>query len=572
MSPVLPPVAGACRTRSALSTQRRFTLFVLWGICVGASPLEYSDAQQTTTLRLRDVTQQSGIRFRHTIGDDKMTNIVEASGVGCAVLDFDQDGWMDLYLVNGVHLDELNDPAVADRQSLRNATDRLFRNRGDGTFEDVTEAAGILPGGYGMGVTVGDYDNDGWPDLYVTNYGPNRLYRNLGNGRFEEVAEKAGVECDLFGVGCAFVDFDNDGHLDLYVGNYLYYTPDFDRPTGFPGPTAYRGQVNRLFRNNGQGGFVDVTDASGMADYAGHTMGVGVIDFNEDGKWDLFVANDAMENYFFQNLGDGRFEENGLLTNVAYGDNGEARGAMGAEVGDVDGDGVFDIFVPDFTYTCLYMNLGDGFFEDQARRAGLAIACSRYISWGAALVDLDRDPELDIYVANGDANSLLAHPDQVFLNDGKGFFTDVTKEAGVAAMKPQVSRGVVAADFDNDGDLDLLVVHLNDHPVLLRNETPREGRHWLMLDLVGRTPQSNRDAIGAVARCKIPGPDATTRLVPRRRSSSGSYLSAHDPRLHFGLGNVAVVPELEIRWPNGAIQTLRDVPADQILRVEQPAD
>jgi hypothetical protein len=516
-----------------------------------------------------DVTKSAGINFVHTIGDDRMSNIVEASGVGCALLDFDGDGWLDIYLVNGVHMAGVSDPDFADKQRLSQATDRLYRNRGDGTFEDVTEKAGILPGGYGMGVVTGDYNNDGKVDLYVSNFGPNRLYKNLGNGQFEDVAARAGVDDRRFSVGVVFVDYDRDGDLDLYVGNYLEFDPDYKvayESDTFPGPSAYEPQINSLYRNNGDGTFTDVTTEAQLSQHAGRTMGVGVFDYDDDGHPDLFVPNDAMENFFFRNRGDGRFEEMALMTNVAFGMNGEARGAMGAEVGDVNSDNLVDLFVPDFTYTCLYINLGDGFFEDQARQAGIAALCDKHVSWGAALADLDLDADLDLYVSNGDANHLIPHANLLFSNDGQGVFTEVSEAAGLADQQDGVSRGVVAGDIDNDGDLDLLVAQLNGPPVLLRNDTRRAENHWLMLQLVGKAGKSNLDAIGARVRCKLPDGD---NVLIRYRSSSGSYMSVHDPRIHLGLGRVDRIPELEIRWPDESLQTLRDVAADRVLTVTQ---
>jgi hypothetical protein len=324
--------------------------------------------------------------------------------------------------------------------------------------------------------------------------------------------------------------------------------------------------LNSLYRNNGDGTFTDVTTETQLGMHLGRTMGVGVFDYDDDGHADLFVPNDAMENFFFRNTGKGDFEEMALMTNVAFGMNGEARGAMGSEIGDVNADNLVDLFVPDFTYTCLYINLGDGFFEDRARQAGIAALCDKHVSWGAALADLDLDTDLDLYVSNGDANHLIPHENLLFVNDGKGVFSEVSESAGLANREIGVSRGVVAGDIDNDGDLDLLVAQLNASPVLLRNETPRHDRHWLMLDLQGAAGKSNLDAMGARVRCKLPGSE---QMLIRHRVSSGSYMSVHDPRIHFGLGNLDKVPELEIRWPDGSTQTLKDVAADQILKVKQ---
>jgi len=547
---------------------------VAWVVAWTAVAAVTATTRASPPLWFTDVTAEAGIEFVHTIGDDTLSNIIEASGVGCALVDFDGDGWLDIYLVNGVYVAGLSNPNVTGKEQLEQATDRLYRNRGDGTFEDVTRRAGVLPGGYGMGVAVGDYDNDGDCDIYVTNYGANRLYRNRGDGTFEEVARQAGVADDRFSVGAVFVDYDLDGDLDLYVGNYLEFDPDykiFYAPDGFPGPTAYLSQPNCLYRNEGNGRFTDVTAESGLAAYRGRTMGVGAFDYDDDGRPDLFVANDAMENYLFHNLGSGKFTEVALLSGVAYGLNGEATGAMGIEVGDINGDGRLDFYVPDLSYTCLYENRGSGTFEDIARRAGIAASCGQYVSWGAVLADFDLDTDLDLFIANGDAHHLEGHENLVFTNDGRGRFADVSTESGPDFQRERVARGVAAGDFDNDGDIDLLVVHLNDRPVLLRNDTARDDRHWLELKLVGHAGRSNRSAFGARVRCKLPGDGGNPRILVRELHSAGSYVSAHDPRVHFGLGPAPAVTEIEIRWPDGTVQRIRNVNADRLLTIEQPS-
>lgn len=523
------------------------------------------------TIVFKDVTRAAGIDFVETIGDHELSNIVEATGVGCGFLDYDADGWLDLYLVNGCWLEGISNPQLdADqRTKLAAATDRLFRNRGDGTFEDVTVQAGLARPHYGMAVVVADYDADGDSDIYVTNYGPNLLYRNNGNGTFTEIAKSVGVDDPQFSVGAVFFDYDRDSRLDLYVGNYLTYVPDPKRQhtaDGVRSPLAYAGQQDKLFRGRPDGTFVDVTKQAGIEiQPVGRAMGISTLDYDADGWMDVFVSNDAMENFLLRNRGDKTFQNEALLAGVAFGEAGDAAAAMAAEVGDYDRDGRFDILVPDMNLCSLYHNLGRGLFEDVAARVGISAAITRYHGWGGVLADFDLDGDLDIYMANGGVSRLEPHPDVVFANDGRGHFklTNATLDSEQRGGRTDfVSRGVAAGDYDNDGDIDLLVASINARPVLLRNDTPRHGRRWLGLTLVGRSP--NRDAIGTVIKVHT-----DTGLLIRQRSSAGSYLSQHDPRIHFGLGQQAVVQRIEITWPDGTLQILKNVQANQRITVTQ---
>lgn len=545
--------AGWLEDRRLVAVVLAFSLSLTFSV-LAAAPIAFGD-----------VTARAGIRFRHTMGDDAMSSLVEATGVGCAFLDFDNDGWLDLYLVTGCHLPGLSDP-TPEADALQHATDRLYRNHGDGTFEDVTKKAGLLPGGYGIGVLVGDYDNDGFADIYVTHYGTNRLYHNHGNGTFTERAKEAGVAETGFSVGACFLDFDNDGQLDLFVGKYVAYDDAYNRRHGkancFPGPLAYPPTLSALYRNLGNGKFTNVTAAAGIM-APGRAMGVGSFDYDEDGWPDLFVSNDAMENHLLHNRRNGTFKEEGLMAGVALGAMGETTGAMAVETGDVNGDGHIDLYVPDFTQSCLYLNLGKGFFDNQTLAAGIARLVGDHIQWGATLADFDLDGDLDLYVSRGDANSLIGYTDKLLLNDGMARFTDVSSQAGAWFKQAKPGRGVTRGDYDNDGKVDLLVANLNDSSALLRNTSTWPGRHWLMLKLVGHT--SNRDGIGARVRCVIGG-----TVQVRERVSAGGYCCSHDPRLHWGLGEITEVAEIEIRWPSRKTQKLAGVEADQILTVHEP--
>lgn len=526
-------------------------------------------AGQNPPVRFTDATAHAGIDFVQTIGDTEMTNIVESAGVGCAFLDYDGDGWMDIYFVNGHWLAGLSDPQLdADQRSaLAAATDHLYRNRGDGTFEDVTVRAGVALKGYGMGVVSADYDADGDLDIYITNYGPNFLFRNNADGTFTEIARLAGIDVPDFSVGAVFFDYDRDGRLDLYVGNYLDYDPQYQyfyAPDGFPGPLAYAGQQDRLFHGNKDGTFTDVTRRAGIQiEPKGRAMGIGAFDFDGDAFMDVFVANDAMENFLFRNNADGTFVNQALERGVAYGENGDATAAMGVEIFDHDGDARFDMFVPDMAFSCLYRNTGAGLFEDHTVRAGIAPVMGQYAGWGTAIADFDLDGQLDLYISNGDVHHLEPQEDVVLLGKPNGRFIDVSESAGACMRQKFVSRGLAAADYDNDGDIDLLVTNLNDRPNLLRNDTPRRGRHWLAVRLVGRS--DNPDAIGAIVTVTL-----ANRTLTRQRLSAASYLSQHDSRLHFGLADHATIRRLEVVWPDGTKQVVENAPADQLLTITQP--
>lgn len=506
-----------------------------------------------------DITDASGINFRHTIGDHELSNLVESVGGGAAFLDFDQDGYLDLYMVNGAHNDELS-----EEEELLDYTpmNELYRNLGNGTFEEVTQEARVGDTGYGMGVTIGDFDNDGYPDIYVSNYGPNVLYRNNGNGTFSDVTKKAGVAGDETSVGAVWFDYDNDGHLDLYVGNYIDFDPGYDyyyAPDGFPGPMAYDGQPDRLYRGNGNGTFEEVTEAMGVYNTEGRAMGVGSADYNNDGWMDIYVANDHMVNYLYENQQGKGFRDVGVLTGTAFNQVGEATISMSVDFGDYNGDGLLDLFVSDDGYCSLFANQGDGVFNEMSYHAGIAQASGQHVGWATAFIDFDNDGDKDIFKVNGELKHLYGQEDQLFENTGAGKYNDISVESGLHFQQERVSRGACFGDYDNDGDIDVYIVNLDDKGILLRNDHGNKN-NWLILHLVGS--QSNMDAIGARITLSAGG----QTQINQKKGGCG-YLSQNDPRLHFGLGNTDTVESIEIIWPSGKIQRLENVPANQILTV-----
>lgn len=514
-----------------------------------------------------DVTKTSDINFRHSFGEEELSNIVEATGAGCAWIDYNNDGLLDLYAVNGTFLKGITGTVPPPDWPKQKPTNRLYRNNGNGSFTDVTREAGVGDPGYGMGVAVGDYDNDSFPDLYVTNYGRNTLYHNNGNGSFTDVTQRAGVGGNAFSVGAVFLDYDNDGYLDLFVGNYLKFDPNYKNyyaPDNFPGPLSYEAERNVLYHNNGDGTFTDVSRKAGLYDYEGRAMGVTSADFDEDGYPDIYVANDAMGSVLFRNNHDGTFTEVALDKGVAFGENGEATSAMGPVFADYENSGHLGLFVSDLRYHRLYRWLpGEYIFEDRTAASGVARISGQYVGWGTALFDYDNDGWRDIFVVNGGLHHLIPQEHSLLRSNQDGTFSDVAGSAGAFFQTKTVGRGACFADYDNDGDTDVYILNLGGRGILVRNEGGNR-LHWLTVRLVGT--RSNRDGYGARIEVDAGG----QRQLVEVQTGSG-YLSSNDPRAHFGLGSQAVVEHLTVRWPSGTIQKLSDVRANQILTVVEPA-
>jgi hypothetical protein len=511
----------------------------------------------------QEIGKEIGLDFVHSIGDKELSNIVESSGAGAAFLDYDQDGYIDLYVCNGTWLKGLSSgekPEILPEN-------HLYRNRGDGTFEDVTKKAGVGGPWYSMGVTVGDYNNDGYPDLYVSNYGANVLYKNNGNGTFTDVTKHAhvgGKETD-FNTGAVWLDYDNDGFLDLYVGKYLNFDPNYKyyyAPDGFPGPLAYDAQPDVLYHNNGDGTFEDVTKKMGIIDLDGRAMGVGAADYDDDGFVDIYVANDHSMNYLWHNNGGKGFTDVGTPSGTAFGQAGESAVSMSVDFADYTGLGRMDMFISDDKYCRLYENLGNGIFSDRSYSSGIAMPAGQYVGWSSSFIDYNNDGLVDIYKANGALKHLYGQEDQLFENIGNGRFKDVSTESGKYFLKELVGRGACFGDYDNDGDIDGYIVNLNDRGAFLRNNKGNQN-YWIILNLTGTT--SNRDAIGSRVKLTSGGKTQTAQ----KKSTTG-YLSQNDPRMHFGLAKNEMIDKIEIRWPSGKLQVLENIKVNQILPVKEP--
>ena len=443
---------------------------------------------------------------------------------------------------------------------------RLYRNKGNGTFEDVTKKAGVGGPWYSMGAVAGDFNNDGYPDLFISNYGSNVLLKNNGNGTFSDVTKKAGVaggaECS---VGAVWFDYDNDSFPDLYVGNYLAFDPEYKyyyAPDGFPGPMAYDAQKDVLYHNNGDGTFEDVTEKMGIRDTDGRAMGVGAADYDEDGFVDVYVANDHTLNYLWHNDGGKGFTDRGTMSGTAFSQAGEATVSMSVDFADFNEDGLLDLFVSDDTYCSLYENVGNGIFTDKGIPSNISTSAAQFVGWSSSFMDYDNNGLIDIFKTNGALKHLYGQEDQMFQNEGGGKFKDISLELGKYFSQEFVGRGACAGDYDNDGDMDIFVVNLNNHCVFLRNNKGNQN-NWIILNLTGTT--SNRDGIGA--RIKLTSGGKTQ--IAQRKTTTG-YLSQNDPRIHFGLAKNQIVDLIEITWPSGKVQTLENVTPNQILEVKEP--
>ena len=520
-------------------------------------------------VRFTDATRESGIDFRHVNGASPDKHLVETMGSGGLFFDYDDDGWIDVFLVDG--------GSFADKAVAARARDRLFRNRGNGTFQDVTAESGIQRRGYGMGACAGDYDNDGRVDLYVTNAGPNTLYHNAGGGRFTDVTRAARVGASLWSTGCAFADLDKDGDLDLFVTNYV--TTDRNpycgnaalNARGYCHPLQFDPLPNVLYRNDGNGTFADVSRESGVGAVTSNGLGVVIADYDADGWPEIFVANDSMPNFLFRRSGPWRYEEIALRAGVAVASDGKVRAGMGTDAGDYDGDGHLDLVITnlDFQMHSLYRGLGHLLFGYATPESGIGPVTLPYVGFGVVFFDFDHDTRLDIAVANGHlmdnpqlrrAGSTYGQRRLLFRNVAPRRFADVTGAAGPAFAVEKVGRGLAAGDIDNDGDLDLLVTNNGQTADLLRNEG--NGGHAVVVRLTGT--RSNRDGVGAVLRLTAAG-----RTQMREVKAGSSYLGQNDLRQHFGLGAETRADRLEVKWPSGRVDAVADLPADLIVTIRE---
>jgi len=560
------------------SSMFRFFLALLAILTLALAVEIWADAP-AGAIRFEDVTARSGVQFTADSCPTPNKNQPETMISGVGLIDYDNDGYLDVFFINGAALPSL-------KKESSKYYNRLFHNNHDGTFTDVTEKAGLAGDGYDMGVAVGDYDNDGWEDIYVASVTKNHLYHNNGDGTFTDVTDKAGVgsptyqHIKMWSAAAGWIDYNNDGKLDLFVSNYCKWEVNKDpvclsggRLRAYCHPKFYEPLPSTLYRNNGDGTFTDVSDETGVGKHLGKGMGIGFNDYDGDGFTDIFVANDNMPNSLFHNLKGKAFEEVAMDAGVAYSENGKAVSGMGAEFRDLDNDGLPDIWhtATELETFPLFRNRGQGIFIDVTGRSGVARPTLQMSGWSNGVADFDNDGLKDLFVARGNVLDNIAEfssrtygePNSIFKNLGKMTFQDVTALAGPDMQVAEPYRGAAIGDLDNDGLLDIVVTILNGKARILRNVTAGNN-NWVTFKLVGT--RSNRMAIGAQLKVTTEDGNSQYDIV----STSAGYGASRDPRPHFGLGQFKSVKQLEIRWPSGQRQVLKDLPANQIHRIEEP--
>lgn len=533
-------------------------------------------------IQFEDATDKAGIDYVHSFGSRQLGSLLEGTGAGCVWFDYNNSGLPSLYVVNGRPLDDSMHPYPLKQKPATPPHNHLYRNEGNGHFTDVTEKAGLNPDMYSVAVAAADYDNDGNQDLLVTGYGKVVLYHNDGNGHFTDVTEKAGIKVDGWAISSTWLDYDRDGCADLFVGRYVKFDPKYRAyyaADNYPGPLDYEGESNKLFHNNCDGTFADVSAKSGIDQFVGRTMGVTAADYDNDGWDDIYVANDRTENFLLHNKHDGTFEEVGNDTGTAFGQNGESTSSMGPVFADFEGRGMLDLWVTDGHYNRFLRNNEGKAFDDTGASNGVSQTNAQYVSWGTGIYDFDNDGLPDILIFHGGLIHLIPQEHTLFKGLGGGRFADVSREAGPVLSERTVARGACFADYDNDGKVDAFVVNLGARGTLVHNVSTNTG-HWIAVKLVGAmrsgdaplapgNPQSksNRDGIGARVEVFAAG----KRWTAERVAGSG-YLSQDDSRLHFGLGAATTVDKLIVHWPSGREQTIEKPAVDRVITVEEPRE
>ncbi len=553
------PLGGFGGKKTGRITRLGFYLFLLFLTTISSA--------QKAGVKFTDITKKAGITFKYTIGDFSYRNIIESSGSGITVFDYNNDNLMDIYLMNGTWLEGISDP---EGKVFSNTHDELYRNNGDGTFTEVSEKAGLDDRHWSMAAGAIDYDNDGDQDLYLLNYGPNVFYRNNGNGTFTDITASLGLAGPenlngfvKWSIGVAFLDYNSDGRLDAMVGNFLAYDPAYYTPATpglMPHPSEYKGQESMLYEQQPDGKFLDVTRKTALYYPDAKCMGLTVFDFDDDGDLDIFQANDHQLNFMFRN-DNGVYKEVGVETGVAANSKGVGTGSMHGSPGDIDGDGLIDILVTDLAYGALYRNKGNGLFVDVTESSGIESAMAGKGSWGAVLFDYDNDGDPDIVAANGTAEELILQYPLLLENDGKGHFKNAGPESGKYFSVKRSGRGLAVLDYDNDGDLDVIVSHVDKEATaaLLRNDGGN-ANNWLGLTLKGE--KGPAAAIGAKVTVTAGGKKQV--LVNQWATS---YLSNNDPRLHVGLGKQKKVDLLEISWSDGKKEVYNNIACNRYITI-----